>query len=1580
MPSFLDDLPNEIAFREFITKLLSAQDYEFLDEHHLFSYGTLQQTMTKLCDIIADEVRAYSCTIQLKLYDPGRMLSPSPPSKAGSEGPIWEGDLLDYIERAREGWLIGKTGCGAADKEKEVLLNARWKSLASTLGYPYWKYPKGALNLVATNERSPWSDLCKSGRGFAPLDSGITADIVQDNYVKLRDPLRIRFSRNLRKLGGADREVWKNMNWWNSFKNFYGTPIQIHSKGEIIGVLKVENKLYPTIDPEKLLSGLNALSGFREIDDILGLTISDALTILDPKEVSSLVSQSAAVGKAEVGSAGEQPARNGPNEALTRFECDILRCYNKITGRDKTQSYNDQQRSQRSGSGNGLNLEDEKYRPISLLALAYLAEDLKPTPTPQAYQSDDLTPAPTSDGLRLQDFFFIEYPRGAFTGDYTKWDRLKACVDRSPVVQVVSGSLKDEETLCKILGGGKGNILDDYVRIRLFYKGIICRFKSLDFYKNYENLGNQQVFPRSFELEGVKVTALTAWCDRPETEEINDSSGVVLSHFYFKAKVAAESNVEGKESKEVTIYIFKPPAQSDCAEIDASFFTHETDARLEAERLVNVYKQLAGLKLNDEVDKEGSGYDELSQHGERILLRDSRHSHTVVDLLVDRWAARIQALNMCLPIMEFSLEDTHKLCWAALEIGKLVERQITYRANRSEDPIPLTAMEFFRIPISDLSFVDDLRKRRADAEQAESHIKHHIQTTLYTMHIQDAVQLKSRIKDFRSYLGRLGERHEGFVRGNLAIWFYLLYQTDALKPLEKTTEESGDRGEREGEAFRKFASALEEFGQGIDKLLEKHSKASGDLDPQLREFPQAFVKENLHKIIGDTRFVSPPFREGIDMTSERLECLKLRLVKNFVKEGVLVRRDPTDRSFDRKSPPKFEREDYEALIFRRYDPYAIAAASLWCQLENLTCMNACEEMAEEYFKFYDACFKLRNFLAVSAREIEDTPIKLKELADLFGRRKSSDEQVGKVETETAWTELLKFVQKYDTDAFVRFAGPSTVGKLLCLHPSGIYKRIRNLNHTLWQQRSPAHLEWELGRFDLLGFQLNCLYKNQVFAAYEQLWNRGDPFWGMNTEGPGRNSTQKFFDSRLTGPQRWLCMRTNYNEDDYYSLHIAGLVDPISIHEGFWEKSGYNLRRVQFLLGRLFDKIHPDGDCSTRYRCLARMRHQLRWEYVDWYASAGDLIRNKSSRPERYDRELPGFGSFLGEAAVDWIMDRIDEYRRAEKDANCTTTRKQCLQTMAVNAYRDLRPDLNEILRKGKVYTAKVLDALTTSGDEIKLIHIGGPDLPVVEIKERVASLYRNLKVLIKASNLPSADACSQAAEIECNRHIHKFQHKVQENGIVSETPNEIVSEIPVIFVSANEPDLIEIQPDATYEDIRSRLYDLYDVLASFRREQNGYLFYKGNCNVATATEKGSTQRTDKPGICLRDRDHVLHKIQNYVLLYDRESDGLSPEESKVLGIAKNSKSDPFLGWTSHDLFYYLRSLIPIEIQVRTALADTLAGQYHDSVYKGAPPIGTEFPRTQMGKIASDLDNLDKEMEIDFEDYISRYSLSKRKQK
>lgn len=126
---------------------------------------------------------------------------------------------------------------------------------------------------------------------------------------------------------------------------------------------------------------------------------------------------------------------------------------------------------------------------------------------------------------------------------------------------------------------------------------------------------------------------------------------------------------------------------------------------------------------------------------------------------------------------------------------------------------------------------------------------------------------------------------------------------------------------------------------------------------------------------------------------------------------------------------------------------------------------------------------------------------------------------------------------------------------------------------------------------------------------------------------------------------------------------------------------------------------------------------------------------------------------------------------------------------------------------------------------------------------------------------------------------------------------------------------------------------------------------------------------------------MLHRIQQYALLFcpqwDADPQQARPPPERLLGHRGWRRGDSrfIRGWTAYDLFYYLRSLIPMEIQIRTELANTMAEQYHGPVYKGHPPVGTEFARERMQDVGEELNEQDKEMEIDYENYITNYRLS-----
>jgi len=63
----------------------------------------------------------------------------------------------------------------------------------------------------------------------------------------------------------------------------------------------------------------------------------------------------------------------------------------------------------------------------------------------------------------------------------------------------------------------------------------------------------------------------------------------------------------------------------------------------------------------------------------------------------------------------------------------------------------------------------------------------------------------------------------------------------------------------------------------------------------------------------------------------------------------------------------------------------------------------------------------------------------------------------------------------------------------------------------------------------------------------------------------------------------------------------------------------------------------------------------------------------------------------------------------------------------------------------------------------------------------------------------------------------------------------------------------------------------------------------------------------------------------------------------------------------------------MEVQIRTSLADTLAEQYHDVLYKQKGPVlATEddFTRKNIEDIGGKLNLIDQELEIDYEDHVT----------
>ena len=244
----------EKEFKDFIGRLLDAHSYDFMKEKVLFSHTTLRRTLTKFCEIIADELACSSCTIQLQMYDSKMMEKPFlnqliqdyllKIAKNHKNTATSDTSLEKYIENELAGDKNSKTK-SLPDGLREFIKH-RIELLKTALTFPYWAsdYKKGSASLVAANSSSPWADILKDKAdkfNYISLNSGISKNIYQENVARVRDRLSIRETRGFRKRGQADMIVWNNTDWEHVFKDYYGVPIRIHSGGEVIGILKAEN-------------------------------------------------------------------------------------------------------------------------------------------------------------------------------------------------------------------------------------------------------------------------------------------------------------------------------------------------------------------------------------------------------------------------------------------------------------------------------------------------------------------------------------------------------------------------------------------------------------------------------------------------------------------------------------------------------------------------------------------------------------------------------------------------------------------------------------------------------------------------------------------------------------------------------------------------------------------------------------------------------------------------------------------------------------------------------------------------------------------------------------------------------------------------------------------------------------------------------------------------------------------------------------------------------------------------------------------------------------------------------------------
>lgn len=1679
----------EIKFKEYVRKLLDAQTYDFLEERTLFSRNTLEKTLVEFCDIIAEHSQAESCTVNLKLYDPEYIKIIKKVGKALDEKievlavkykfkmPKESNFCVEEFKQPSEGkdiWNTIKVYCGTKKQKtnkwlkelnrlleipylydrickkklpnnfseevmklkketdkyrkkqfdklqpdeqynvkrlnrhllKEIYPQAtlnipkykydefkksRKEFLKSTQTFPYWLHKKGASILVAANKNGPWNcvlDNMEEGQGIANLSTGISKHIYQENIAKIQDRLSIRHTRDLRKIGGADKFVWNNKDWEHVFKNYYGVPIRIHSGGEVVGILKLENKK-TDLEINSLDSNIDqgnppVVTSF--IDNIKGKYIGEKIEDLKDLNASllSLVYLEKDLNSDECKKSG-LAIRNLLFITYPEYGIEIKWDTSKNSRYDESSFEKFPEEVQKVCSGSELNKfkYDKVQKTLSFKGSLREAINLRQKlngcsgENKEKYTNmfDDIV---SKAKQNLKAYNTLKPDNGGN--------------DRPPI-QLIAKSLDDERKLWNILHKDANNqkILKQrtvdklYKAVKGFYDAIEKFFPKTDTELGlYDN--DNRAFEKKIEKGITSYLKNNSATASPSAEvkswKTDDNSNHLegkkkLPDFYFEVTIKGK----GKNKIEIPLYIFIPPTPGEIKKgacFPADKEKSGTFLKVNASWFKpNLFPNTTAPQINKAVKAEYNGeYVEYE-------LQGKGNRKKVTDMLLDRLAARIQAFVFAVPVEEFRDDDTLKLSWASFEIGKLIEREISYRANRSKDPIPLTAMEFFRIPISDFSFVDDLRSRRSGLESNQHFLDHHIESLISDMKMRGAIDYTSRVKEYRSTLLRLGERYEGYVRGNIAIWVYLL--SIATEQEFKKTNGEAD----------------------ILELLSSFKKKVDSVNPDFNQKHAPVLSKNVReKIIGGMKFSLPPFECDCEKFKDAFE----RILKNLVNEQYLTNKFDMDNIMDNIDEPT--RKELEDLLFRNYDDFAGDSFSLLAQIIN-------QKRHTEFNEFYKSCYELRDILCTSVREIEDDP-KYSLIKDVFSKNG---------EAVHVWRAIMDFIDKNDTETFCKmFDVEEDKCKYLYLGLPGIYKRIRSLHNMLHNQRSVASLDWELGRYDLSGCRANCLFKNQVFAIYEYIWNKGDPFFQYEIN---KKPFSEFYnDGTQAGKINrlyWLCLRTNVLQEDYNSLQIAALIDPKSSAPGYWGESTYNLKKVRSVLGGLFTKFDNDG--AEIYRSYANKRNNIRMAYKDWYGIFNAISSDKIP-PEDADKSV-WFNSFLFEGVFDLLIFLCDKWIKNKEEDRVYLSKDILLR------FGEIIGSLKHIISVGKKHTEAVKKWFRAKNEKFNIAfecNTKTSEKPEGTICKECDEFCGNCESLWKGPGVAGCRIYKKAKDLldyilinlegkdekrkeyDMINAIQKLLDKEKEhfNKLCKKDGYHIP--IPLFYLDwdynkatpckqctiTNCPSsgtvgktaencaiwffdgiINKLKPNETSKDANDILsiaeYQfLARMLTLIRRGQKSYLFYKQEPPKKTEEEKEkkeSEENEKNPGLWLREKENVLNRIKNYILLFDpnvpTSEDGKKKEGEEEAAAECNSE---FAGWTAYDLYYYVRSLVPVEIQVRTKLADTFSEQYHDAIYKGHPPLGTEFPRDMLKRIAEKLDNVDVETEIDFEDYIGRYFL------
>jgi hypothetical protein len=1441
---------SEDRFRKFSAELLAAEEVGFRGGF-FYSPDALRKILERFCDIIAEKLNVQSCTVQLKLYDSlnspvlQRLLDNNgelPDSSKIKElngcsadlQTLWENfshkckkRYEEVVKKKRYDVAMSKDN-QASDKQikfREILLK-------NSIIFPYAFYPKGALWLAASNKKGPWAR-CAPWL-ISEINRGIMTQIIQDKAARVRDRMSLRQTRSHRKLGLMDPHIWTNQPWPTDsddqssplyFFNYYGVPILIHQGGDVIGILRVENKGLGAVKKETL----------EEPKAVVHRVLSDALQIpLDTTDVAKFA------------------------ETLrTRFlgyETEIL------------------------NSGNEFEPQD-----ISLLSLVYLAHDLV----------DD---AKRDSDNNVGDLCTLPFPhsKDTETSTVTPTGGEDSRVDQRPPIQITFDNSEEEQAFVYWLSGTRK--LSGTEKLSETKKeDDQCRFQTVQ--KFYATLNTEFSAPLS--------------------ENINSRIERALQN---AIKEAAKFGADWIEPR----ITFKP--------VEPRSLLHTIQLDVPGKQRFLFHVQVTPMRAELEVAKLVN-YWELSEESAKQFcnVNSDDFTHRSDDwefhLPTDRLAARIDALTFAFPIPKFSISDAWWLSWAALEIGKLIERQISYRGTNISPTVPLTAMDFFRVPISDLSFVDALRGQYKAAETVKGMLEYHIPNHCRDLDLELTLEHNCRVKNFRSYLERIGQEHRAYYDALIGTWLYILClrlgaRTERVlnKAINKHKQKCIEEHLRDG---------LEDYFSNLNQCVGLYKQA-GALAANLNRFYRAlktlcesdsvlFTRKDIRwlrnsgpNVFGDLKFGAP----NVDLAqAEKARALILRNLRL------------SPQAADRTSTDLDEQMDDKEIIeyvLRRYDPFVTHGISLYILLTNII---ENKEEGKGYKEFYDKCRRLTKHLRDKFeesyqvheqwRDVPKSPTK--SLIDELGLLRAKISELSTTDfSSVLYTAVMDMPERKET--------PSASEAYLSV--KGIYKRARTLINIAGNQVCPPLLNWETSRFDYVGARINCLFKNQVFAIYEHLWNRGDPFSHWTSEIPeeapkdtcARESRQAEAakqprpigqcGNKEERPQRWLSIQTKIHkgEDGYNAWQFSALMDPIEVFERDPASRLYSVNALRNYLVLAVDEWDPGF--ATAYRKLAIDRLKWQEDYCGWFRRGyiTHVLRKDSTSTESQRPEDVYFPEYLLRTPLDILIRLLETDLVSKED------------------YQTILDCLREFIDM-----SSPRDDLDSPGDDARSLWAVAEKI-YVKARELADEEYSERK-------MPDRQSTEVLSDLEL---------KELENALHGQLP--ILDQEKSLFEDpAKWPNRSAFQK----KTLRDRLDDMGQVLKSNTNVTE--IWRKGLRHVLIDLQSSQKQYLFNIGDT-RSSQNIRDRILCYVLLFDPKLGGEVDPDIKE--------------WSAYDLFYYLTSLVPAEFQVRTALADTMAEQYH-GVYKSNvnPAHSVAVQRRRLQEMGRKLDDLDRETEAIYDVYI-----------